>query len=109
VFFILIKLASYIAFSFQPIIISEKDLEKDIPIERKIGEKMLGNIKSNKMEIDTKEEVQKYKIDSTVKPTNLTGLQSSHIPEWLPEKDNVAIVQPIQILPHLRSKVKFAI
>jgi len=73
---------------------------------------MLGNIKSNKMEIDTKEEVpEKYqsKIDSTVKPmtTSLTGLQNSHIPEWLPEKDNVSIVQPIQILPHLRSKVNF--
>jgi len=109
VFFILIESVSYIAFSFQPIVISEKNLvEKDISIEKKIGEKILSNTESNKMESDTKEELKKCHIKTdSVKPTiaSLTGSRNSHIPEWLPEKDNVAIVQPIQILPHLRSKV----
>ncbi|EZA57864.1 hypothetical protein DMN91_003368 [Ooceraea biroi] len=95
--------------SSKPIIISEKDLAEDISVEKKIGEKMLGNIKSNRKVIDAKEEVKKKQsnVDSTVKPTTKVNVRkplNSCIPEWLPEKDDVAIVQPVTIPPHLRSK-----
>lgn len=75
---------------------------------------MLGNIKPNKKEINTKQEIKKTQtnVDSVVKPTviNVTEpILDSYIPEWLPEKDNVAIVSPLKILPHLRSKVKFTV
>ncbi|XP_011637752.1 RNA polymerase II-associated protein 3 [Pogonomyrmex barbatus] len=36
--------------------------------------------------------------------TNVAKLKKNQIPDWLPEKDNVKIVEPINKLPHLRSK-----
>lgn len=50
-------------------------------------------------------------VDNTVEPTttSITSVTKSkkegRIPDWLPEKDNVEIVEPIDKPPHLRSKV----
>ncbi|XP_024890607.1 RNA polymerase II-associated protein 3 isoform X1 [Temnothorax curvispinosus] len=63
--------------------------------------------------IDTKKDTNKKSsanVDNTVKPTtgSATSVTESkkdrRIPDWLPEKDNVEIVEPIDKPPHLRSK-----
>lgn len=93
-------------------------MAEDIPVEKRIGKKMLGNMKPNKEMVDAKEEVKKNRIEvdpivkqratSETASATESKLISRGIPEWLPERDDVAIVQPIKIPPHLRSKVKSA-
>jgi len=71
---------------------------------------MLGNLKSNKKIIDTKKnENEKNALNeiSTTKSTVTKSKKDTCIPDWLPEKDNVAIVEPIEKPPHLRSKVNW--
>jgi len=73
------------------------------------------NKKINEKVIDTKEDQNKknsINIDNetikpiTVSPTNIKEPRKDRcIPDWLPEKDNVEIVEPIEKPPHLRSKV----
>lgn len=72
---------------------------------------MFDNVKSNKKIIEIKEDKNKKdsvnNIGAIAKPTiNLTeSKRDPRIPDWLPEKDNVAVVEPIDKPPHLRSKV----
>lgn len=43
---------------------------------------------------------------TTISITSVTGSKKDgRIPDWLPEKDKVEIVEPINKPPHLRSKV----
>lgn len=71
--------------------------------------------KINKKVADPKEDESKMSstnVDNTVKPTttSVTSVtepkRDPRIPDWLPEKDNVEVVEPIDKPPHLRSKVK---
>lgn len=70
------------------------------------------NKKIDKKVIDTKEDQNKknsINVDNeTVKPTSPTNIIESRkdrrIPDWLPEKDNVEIIEPIEKPPHLHSK-----
>lgn len=73
---------------------------------------MFDNVKSNKKIIDIKEN--KNKKDSVnnigaIAKSNTINLteskRDSRIPDWLPEKDDVEVVEPIEKPPHLRSKV----
>lgn len=73
---------------------------------------MFDNVKSNKKIIVIKENKNKKdsinNIGAIAKPTTITLTESKRdprIPDWLPEKDNVVVVEPIQKPPHLRSKV----
>jgi hypothetical protein len=90
---------------FQPIVIYGEDTVKDTLIEKKIGEKILGNVKSNKKVIDTKKNENKDALNEIAATTINVTKKVTCIPDWLPEKDNVAIVEPIEKPPHLRSKV----
>ncbi|XP_071570643.1 RNA polymerase II-associated protein 3 isoform X2 [Temnothorax nylanderi] len=80
---------------------SVKDVRTaDVSDHEKIDEKV----------IDTKKDTNKMSstnVDNTVKPTTRSATESKkdrRIPDWLPEKDNVEIVEPIDKPPHLRSK-----
>lgn len=97
--------------NLKPIVISDKDRTNDIPIEKKIADKMFDNVKSNKKIIEIKED--KNRCDNAnnkgavSKPTTINLTESKRdprIPDWLPEKDNVAVVKAIEKPPHLRSK-----
>lgn len=67
----------------------------------------------NEKVIDIKEdknEINSTNVDNTVEPsTSVTSVtepkKDPRIPDWLPEKDNVEVVEPIDKPPHLRSKV----
>ncbi|XP_017883545.1 RNA polymerase II-associated protein 3 [Ceratina calcarata] len=80
-------------------------------IEKKIGEKLWSNTTSKVQIKDTKN----TKEDKDVKNVNSkSSLESSaadkkekrnlSIPDWLPEKDTVTVIEPIQKAAHLRSK-----
>lgn len=78
-------------------------------LNQKDDEKM-----SNEEAIDTKmdkNEKSSINVDNTVKPTTTSPTSKTEakkdrrIPDWLPEKNNVAVVEPINKPPHLRSKV----
>lgn len=96
--------------NLKPIIISGKDTGEDISIEKKIGEKMLGNVKSNVKIVEIKEDENKKnelkEVAAKPKTINVTK-KDTRIPDWLPEKDDVAIVESIEKPPHLRSKEPF--
>lgn len=88
-------------------ILNQKDDEK--MSTQKDDEKM-----SNEEAIDTKmdkNEKSSINVDNTVKPTTTSPTSKTEpkkdrrIPDWLPEKNNVAVVEPINKPPHLRSKV----
>jgi len=73
---------------------------------------MFDNVKSNKKIIDIKENKNKKdsvnNIGAIAKLNTISLTESkrdSRIPDWLPEKDNVEVVEPIEKPPHLRSKV----
>lgn len=73
---------------------------------------MFDNIKSTKKIIDIKEnENKKNSVNNTgaIAKSNTINLIESkrdpRIPDWLPEKDDVEVVEPIEKPPHLRSKV----
>lgn len=97
--------------NLKPVIISNEDAAKSIPIEKKMAEKMFGNVKSNKKIIEVKEDRNRKdsinNIGTIAKPTTLTSLTKAkrdpRIPDWLPEKDDVEVVEPIEKPPHLRS------
>lgn len=78
-------------------------------MEKKIAEKLLDDMKSNENIIDIKQDNKENSIHikSNVEPKtiNVTKQKNSHIPDWLPEKDNVKIIELVGKLPHLRSKV----
>lgn len=81
-------------------------------MEKKIAEKMFDNVKSSKEIIDIKEDKNKKNsvnnIGAIAKSTTISLTESkrdSRIPDWLLEKDDVAVVEPIEKPPHLRSKV----
>jgi len=83
-----------------------------------------GNEKINQEVIDTEEDKNKKStnvenkdkskestnVDNTIKSTTSMASETTEskrnrrIPDWLPEKDNVEIVEPIDKPPHLRSK-----
>ncbi|XP_032662828.1 RNA polymerase II-associated protein 3 isoform X2 [Odontomachus brunneus] len=96
--------------NFKPVITSEEDIANDISVEKKIAEKKLDDVESNKKIIDIKEDNNEnsLNIKSTAKPTNIIKqTKNLNIPDWLPEKDNVKIVEPVEKPPHLRSKEPF--
>lgn len=75
---------------------------------------MFGNVKSSKEIIDNKEDKNKKdsinNVGAIAKSTTISLTESKRdprIPDWLPEKDNVAVVEPIEKPPHLRSKVSW--
>lgn len=83
--------------------------KNDEILNQKDDEKM-----SNEEAIDTKmdkNEKSSINVDNTVKPTTTSPTSKTEpkkdrrIPDWLPEKNNVAVVEPIDKPPHLRSKV----
>lgn len=103
---------------------SEKDpcttdvSDKEKMSNRKNGEEILNQKDDEKMSneeaIDTKmdkNEKSSINVDNTVKPTTTSPTSETEpkkdrrIPDWLPEKNNVAVVEPIDKPPHLRSKV----
>lgn len=67
---------------------------------------MFVNVKSNEKVVDTKKNINK-KNDLNKTATTTINVTKTCIPDWLPEKDNVAIVEPIEKPPHLRSKVYY--
>lgn len=77
----------------------------------KVAEKMSSDVKSNKKIIDTEENNNKennINRKSIVKPTTVSATERKgnwRVPDWLPEKDNVKIVELVTKPPHLRSKV----
>lgn len=71
---------------------------------------MFDNVKST-TKIDIKEDKNKKNSVNTgviAKPNTISLTESKRdprIPDWLPEKDDVEVVEPIEKPPHLRSKV----
>lgn len=103
---------------------SEKDpcttdvSDKEKMSNRKNGREILNQKDDEKMSneeaIDTKmdkNEKSSINVDNTVKPTTTSPTSKTEpkkdrrIPDWLPEKNNVVVVEPIDKPPHLRSKV----
>lgn len=103
--------------------IEKKDIKKTM-IEKKISEKTRWNdtasnvqttkakniinaknmekSKDNKSVVNVKDSTENEKdnvIDTNAK-------RDPRIPDWLPEKDEVIVIEPIEKPPHLRSKVK---
>ncbi|XP_014488069.1 PREDICTED: RNA polymerase II-associated protein 3 [Dinoponera quadriceps] len=95
----------------KPVIKSGEDITDDILVEKKIAKKILGDVKSNKKIIGNKVDSNKENdMKSTVEPTTGSVTRqkgNSRIPDWLPEKDNVKIVELVGKPPHLRSKEPF--
>ncbi|XP_015185919.1 PREDICTED: RNA polymerase II-associated protein 3-like isoform X2 [Polistes dominula] len=81
------------------IIISEEKTSKETSLEKTIGEKICNSNKNINKEINNKKTEQDV-VNKTIK--NKTKYMQ--IPDWLPEKDNVEIIEPIIKPPHLRSK-----
>lgn len=99
----------------------EKESTKET-IEKKIADKMWSNsvskvqstktediikpkhIKENKVITDVKDSIENRKDD--VGDANIKKKRDPHIPDWLPEKDEVTVIEPIEKPPHLRSKVR---
>lgn len=97
--------------NLKPIIKFDEEITKDIAIEKKIAEKMFDNVKSNKKIIDIKENKNEKdnvnNIGAIAKSNTINLTESkrdSRIPDWLPEKDDVEVVESIEKPPHLRSK-----
>lgn len=98
---------------------------KNLSIEQKIGDKMWNSTTSNVHAIDTKnikdsthteenkhiKNIINIKNSIEIKEDNVTDTviekkRDPRIPDWLPEKDDVIVIEPIEKSPHLRSKVK---
>lgn len=100
----------------KPIILTEEVETKEIPIEKKIGMKICDsndkiNKKKNKKinkKVNNKEiekDIENKEIEKNIEnKTTKNKNKYMPIPNWLPEKDNVAIVEPIKKPPHLQSK-----
>ena len=100
----------------------EKEGTKETTIEKKIADKMWNNsvpkvqstgtkdiikpkhMKGNKVITNVKDNIENKKDDVAV--TNIKKKRDSRIPDWLPEKDEVTVIEPIEKPPHLRSKVR---
>ncbi|KOX76001.1 RNA polymerase II-associated protein 3 [Melipona quadrifasciata] len=97
----------------------EKEGTKEITIEKKIADKMWNNsakvqstktkniikpkhMKENKVITNVKDSIENRKDDMA--DTNIKKKRDSRIPDWLPEKDEVTVIEPIEKPPHLRSK-----
>ncbi|KAK9297935.1 hypothetical protein QLX08_008473 [Tetragonisca angustula] len=98
----------------------EKEGTKETTIEKKIADKMWNNsapkvqstgtkdiikpkhMKGNKVITNVKDNIENKKDDVAV--TNIKKKRDSRIPDWLPEKDEVTVIEPIEKPPHLRSK-----
>ncbi|KAI4486915.1 hypothetical protein M0802_012234 [Mischocyttarus mexicanus] len=83
----------------KPVIISEQNRLKETSLEKTIGEKLCNSNKIINKEINNKKTEQDV-VNKTIK----SKTKYMQIPDWLPEKDNVEIVEPIIKPPHLRSK-----
>ncbi|XP_031771582.1 RNA polymerase II-associated protein 3 isoform X1 [Apis florea] len=96
-----------------------KELSKNITFEKKIAEKMwnkttlkatnIKNTEINYMEDDKniKDIINKNKIKDkkdNVHDIDIKNERDPRIPDWLPEKDNVIVIEPIEKPPHLHSK-----
>ncbi|XP_043258102.1 RNA polymerase II-associated protein 3 isoform X1 [Colletes gigas] len=104
-----------------------KKLSEDTPIEKLIGEKMWSSTKTDIKDVKESKEVGKdisMKMERDekdkgsknlkhVKEDIVPGIQNiataynkrdPRIPTWLPEKDDVVVIEPIEKPPHLRSK-----
>ncbi|XP_076637274.1 RNA polymerase II-associated protein spaghetti [Colletes latitarsis] len=104
-----------------------KKLSEETPVEKVIGEKMWSSIKTDIKDVKESKEVgkdinmkmERDKKDKSsknlkhVKEDIIPGIQNiatayngrdPRIPVWLPEKDDVAVIEPIEKPPHLRSK-----
>ncbi|OAD58122.1 RNA polymerase II-associated protein 3 [Eufriesea mexicana] len=96
---------------------------KKLSIEQKIGEKIWNSTTSNVQEMDTNNikdithteenidirNITNIKNSTEVKENNVTDTavekkRDPRIPDWLPEKDDVIVIEPIEKPPHLRSK-----
>ncbi|KAK1132728.1 hypothetical protein K0M31_014105 [Melipona bicolor] len=100
----------------------QSTIEKEgtkITIEKKIADKMWNNsakvqstetkniikpkhMKENKVITNVKDSIENRKDDMA--NTNIKKKRDSRIPDWLPEKDEVTVIEPIEKPPHLRSK-----
>lgn len=98
---------------FQPTVVKD-DTDKGISIEKRIANKMFGDVKSNENASDIKKRDKDRKNSINVKAAKSPSVPATSaakskkdkcIPDWLPEKDNVEIVEAIQKPPHLRCKV----
>lgn len=57
-----------------------------------------------------KDIINKNKIkDKKDNDIDIKNERDPRIPDWLPEKDNVIVIEPIEKPPHLHSKVKLLI
>lgn len=96
----------------------EKKIEKSKPtptlektevnnksIEKAIAEKMFSSSKTSVKSKDVKnQELKIQEMNSAEFSSAKQNKKYLSIPDWMPEKDNVAIVEPIEKAPHLRSK-----
>lgn len=73
---------------------------KNTEINYMEDDKNIKDIINNKNKKDKKDNV----LDIDIK-----NERDPRIPDWLPEKDNVIVIEPIQKPPHLHSKVKLLI
>lgn len=89
----------------KPVIISGENLDKGESIEKKIGEKLCGNSKTSteKRSIQMKPE-KKSEQPNEKDQKKKEDIKMMRIPDWLPEKNDVAIVEPLEKPAHQRSK-----
>lgn len=86
---------------------NKNDNNKNITI-RMIRKENIDNKEDKHKEEDKNNE--SVDVDNTVKSTTIDVTEprkNQRIPDWLPEKDDVEIVEPIDKPPHLRSKDSF--
>lgn len=95
---------------------SKKDVyTTDVSDNEKINQEVIDTEKDKNKKspnVDNKDKNKKStNVDNTIKSTTSMTSETTEskkhrrIPDWLPEKDNVEIVEPIDKPPHLRSKV----
>lgn len=104
-------------------------LPEKLTVKKKIDKKICGstvsesqatdskNIKANKCTNDDETSIKNIKHNtctiSTADKKDDTGdaikkqERDPRIPDWLPEKDDVIVIEPTKKPPHLRSKVRF--
>lgn len=102
--------------------IEKKDIKKTT-IEKKISEKTWDDTASNVQTTKTKNIINAKNMEKSKDNKSVVNIKDStenkkdnvidtnakrdpRIPDWLPEKDEVVVIEPIEKPPHLRSKVK---
>ncbi|XP_047356002.1 RNA polymerase II-associated protein 3 isoform X1 [Vespa velutina] len=83
----------------KPVIIFEEKALKETSVVKNIGEKMWNSNNKINKEINNKK-IEQDVVNKTIK----SKTKYMQIPKWLPEKDNVEIVEPIVKPPHLHTK-----